>query len=208
MRFLISAVIAAIAILPAFSAPASLLEIQKYSGEKTGKYIVTLKPGATKSSVLKSARGTATHEWDIINGFAGVFTAEELEALRSHADVESIAEDGYVTVSVTQTNAPWGLSRLSATAKLSNQDPEALNYQYTYDESAGRGVDIYIIDTGINIEHVQFGGRARWGATFGPYPNEDDHGHGTHCAGIAASAQFGVAKQASLIAVKVMNKDG
>ncbi|KAG6815709.1 hypothetical protein H0H87_012072 [Tephrocybe sp. NHM501043] len=101
MRFLISAVIAAITILPAFSAPASLLDIQRYSGKKTGKYIVMLKPDATKSSVLKSMRGTATHKWDIINGFGGVFTAEESEALQSHANVKSITEDSYVTVSVT-----------------------------------------------------------------------------------------------------------
>ena len=84
----------------------------------------------------------------------------------------------------------------------------ALNYTYTYDESAGRGVDVYVVDTGVYTEHEQFGSRARWGATFGPYSNADLYGHGTHCAGTVASAQFGVAKNASIIAVKVLGDDG
>ncbi|KAG6871812.1 hypothetical protein C0995_016236, partial [Termitomyces sp. Mi166 len=55
---------------------------------------------------------------------------------------------------------------------------------------------------------TEFGGRARWGATFGGYPDVDDNGHGTHCAGTAASTTYGVAKQANIIAVKVLDHTG
>ena len=44
-----------------------------------------------------------------------------------------------------RTNAPWGLQRISQTAKLSNQNTNALTFTYTYDSSAGSGVDIYIV---------------------------------------------------------------
>ena len=57
------------------------------------------------------------------------------------------------------------------------------------------------------MEHQDFGGRAKWGFAF---DNEavDGNGHGTHCAGTAASTTLGVAKNANIIAVKVLGADG
>ncbi|KAJ3162825.1 hypothetical protein HDU86_003799 [Geranomyces michiganensis] len=49
---------------------------------------------------------------------------------------------------------------------------------YTYPDSAGAGVDIYIVDTGININHTEFEGRALWGITTSSTDSAqiDDHG--------------------------------
>ena len=68
---------------------------------------------------------------------------------------------------------------------------------------------MYVIDTGINIEHEEFGGRATWGKTM-PQDDEDEdgNGHGTHCAGTIASNKYGVAKKANVIAVKVLGSNG
>jgi len=94
--------------------------------------------------------------------------------------------------------------------------------------TGGRGVDIYGLDTGINIAHTCFGGRASWGAvsnlyaildlvlmrpsfkchfnqTFGGYANRDGNGHGTHTAGTAVCKTYGVATSARIIAVKVLS---
>lgn len=67
----------------------------------------------------------------------------------------------------------------------------------------------YIIDTGINIDHVEFEGRATWGKTM-PANDEDKdgNGHGTHCAGTIGSRKYGVAKKAELVAVKVLSSSG
>ncbi|KAF8167100.1 serine protease [Crassisporium funariophilum] len=194
----------------ALAAVTPLHAIEKFSGETTGKYIVTLKKGVSKANVLSKIKntGSVTHDWENFNGFAGDLDTDALNALRASPDVEFIAEDGIMHTMVTQTNAPWGIARLSSTARLTNQDTSALTFSYTYDASAGAGADIYIVDTGVFTTHSQFGGRARWGATFGGYASADGNGHGTHCAGTAAGSQFGVAKAANIIAVKVLSDAG
>ncbi|CAE6344467.1 unnamed protein product [Rhizoctonia solani] len=66
----------------------------------------------------------------------------------------------------------------------------------------------YDVDTGIYTAHSSFGGRARWGATFGGYADADGNGHGTHTAAIAVGATYGVATSANIIAVKVLSDSG
>ncbi|KAJ8457203.1 hypothetical protein ONZ45_g863 [Pleurotus djamor] len=208
MRF--SAILASLALLaPVFAAPA-MKTVETFSGERVAdSFIVKLKAGASRRTVLKNLGLNATHEWnDALNGFAGKFSEQTLDALRASPDVESISEDGIMSIFDTQTNAPWGLSRLSSSTRLSNQNTNALTFSYTFDASAGAGVDVYIVDTGVFIDHQQFGGRARWGATFVGNVNADGNGHGTHCAGTVAGSQFGVAKRANIIAVKVLSDAG
>ncbi|KAJ3483606.1 hypothetical protein NLI96_g6203 [Meripilus lineatus] len=240
MRF--SAILAAtVALLatPILGSPTvPLVGIEKFSGKvKQGSYIVKLKSDVSKTAHLDwlsqhIGTDSVTHtEWDsaVLNGFAGKFSSNTLNMLRSSPDVESIAEDGIMSIQTTQTNAPWGLARLSTNARLTNQNTGALTFTYNFGAAAGSGVDIYIVgqlsgpsseseailysqsvytDTGIFTGHSQFGGRARWGATFGGYPDADGNGHGTHVSGTAAGSQFGVAKSANLIAVKVLDDSG
>ncbi|KAJ2926093.1 hypothetical protein H1R20_g11006, partial [Candolleomyces eurysporus] len=190
------------------SSPTSLKSVERFQGETTGKYIVKFKAGVSRKkwvNRLKSAPSAV--EWDLINGIAAVVDEDELNELRASGDVESIAEDGIMHAWATQTNAPWGLQRITQAGALSSTNTAGLNYNFTYDDSAGQGVDIYIVDTGVLVTHSQFGGRARWGTSF-VGGTTDGHGHGTHCAGTAAGSQFGVAKRANIIAVQVLNSSG
>ena len=105
----------------------------------------------------------------------------------------------------TEKNAPWGLARISHRDALGFGDFN----KYLYTDDGGEGVDAYVIDTGTNIEHVDFEGRASWGKTI-PANDEDvdGNGHGTHCSGTIAGKKFGVAKKANIYAVKVLKSNG
>ena len=79
---------------------------------------------------------------------------------------------------------------------------------FVYDDSAGQGVTIYGVDTGIDTNHAEFRGRIRWGTNTVDWDNRDGHGHGTHTAGTFAGTSYGIAKKASIVAVKVLGNDG
>ncbi|KAJ5111960.1 alkaline serine protease [Penicillium argentinense] len=105
------------------------------------------------------------------------------------------------TENVVQRNAPsWGLSRISS------KKPDATDY--VYDSTAGEGIVVYGVDTGIDIEHPDFEGRAEWGTNTADNDNTDGNGHGTHTASTAVGSKFGIAKKATVVAVKVLGSDG
>lgn len=80
---------------------------------------------------------------------------------------------------------------------------------YVYPSNSGAGVTVYVIDGGVNVKHNEFEGRAKWGKTFVKDEGHTDlKGHGTHVAGTIASRRYGVAKKASIIAVKTHNAQG
>jgi len=70
-------------------------------------------------------------------------------------------------------------------------------------------IHTYVLDTGIDVSHPQFEGRAEWLANFAD-DNDDTDGnsHGTHCAGLIGSKTYGACRDAKLFAVKVLNAQG
>lgn len=98
----------------------------------------------------------------------------------------------------TDSTDSWGLNRVS-TRQLDNDGL----FRYNKD---GEGVNAYIIDSGIYLEHEDFQGRATWGKSFIQEGYDRDcNGHGTNVAGIVGGHKYGIAKRANLIAVKVLN---
>lgn len=87
----------------------------------------------------------------------------------------------------------------------------AIGVQYA--SNKGRGVNVYVLDSGIRVSHIEFGGRAipAYDASFSP-PKvcdgtdttcaEDDRGHGTHVAGSVGGATHGVAPESTLWAMQ------
>mmetsp|Transcript_9730 Transcript_9730/g.17131 ORF Transcript_9730/g.17131 Transcript_9730/m.17131 type:complete len:468 (-) Transcript_9730:193-1596(-) len=112
-----------------------------------------------------------------------------------------------------QINPPsWGLERI-------DQRDLPLGNSYMYEEQAGSGVHVYVLDTGIRTTHKDFDGRAvptLESLEKGPVRCKttdtgcaaDHAGHGTHCAGTIAGSSYGVAKKATLHAVKVLSDSG
>ncbi|KZW02892.1 peptidase 1 [Exidia glandulosa HHB12029] len=217
MRLAISAILV-LAAVPGIAAGG--VSIQKAKGERVkNSYIITLKASANKETSVQMASAEPDSEvthvrWnsEVFNGFAGVFSDEAIKKMAEDSSVMAIEEDCIVHISAhpntTQKNAPWGMQRISQRSKTSNQNAAALDFSYKYDQRAGNGTDIYVIDTGINTSHDDFGGRAIWGMTFGGYAKKDGNGHGTHVAGTAIGTRFGVAKKARAYAVKVLADNG
>ena len=106
------------------------------------------------------------------------------------------------TAVVTQpVSGYWHLDRI-------DQRSLPMNNQYTYNRT-GAGVTIYIVDTGTNANHNDFGGRATNAANFAGDGNAADlNGHGTHCMGIAGGSTYGVAKEATLVSEKCLDASG
>lgn len=144
---------------------------------------------------------------NVLHGYTGFFNEATINMIRRNPLVKFVERDSIVHASEfdTQKGAPWGLARVS------HREPLSLNSfnQYLYDNEGGKGVTAYIIDTGVNVEHDEFKGRAKWGSTIPEGDADvDGNGHGTHCAGTIGSNAYGVAKGADLVAVKVLRSNG
>ena len=100
----------------------------------------------------------------------------------------------------------WHLSR---TSYVERPDYDVDPYLYEHD---GEGVNLYIIDSGVHIDHPDFGGRAHWGMTSeGLYDREghdDLNGHGTHVASTAGGSHWGIAKKATIYSAKSLGRLG
>lgn len=99
-----------------------------------------------------------------------------------------------------QPSPSWGLDRI-------DQRTLPVNSIYSY-TTTGVGVDAYVVDSGIMPTHTQFTGRLRMGYDAFGGTGADCEGHGTHVAGTIAGSTFGVAPQASLVAVRALDCNG
>lgn len=137
--------------------------------------------------------------------YVGQFSQSMVDLIRKHPHVTIIERDSYVHAYSEETDAPWGLARVSHREKL---NLGSFN-KYLYDSEGGEGVTAYVIDTGVFTGHDDFEGRATWGKTVPQGDvDEDKNGHGTHCAGILGGAKYGISKRVEIVAVKVLASDG
>lgn len=128
----------------------------------------------------------------------------ELADMIRDSRVLSITPNLTVSISGTQSSAPWQLDR-------TDQQNLPLNNSYSYQDNAqGSGVRVYVVDTGINSSHTEFTGRLIPGySSIGSTTDtEDCNGHGSHVAGLAAGTTYGSAKQATIVPVRVLDCSG
>lgn len=167
------------------------------------RYLIQFVPGAdvaAESAALRSQGvGVGRTFSAATRGAVVSATAGQAAALKRSARVAAVEIDAPVSISETQQPAPWGLDR-------TDQRTLPLSGSYTY-SAAGAGVNAYIVDSGVLASHVEFGGRVAtgWSAISDGLGSSDCNGHGTHVAGTVAGKNYGIAKAATIVPVRVLD---
>jgi subtilisin family serine protease len=162
------------------------------------------------SDALAEARAAAGNDGRVSHvfrsafpGFAAELSDRAIAALQRNPHVALIEPDGVVTAQVDQASAPWGLDRI-------DQRTLPLDTRYSYPTVAGSGVTAYVVDSGLAANVADLAGRVGTGVSFIPDGRDtvDCNGHGTHVAGTIAGTTYGVAKQARVVPVRVLDCAG
>ncbi|WP_260610308.1 S8 family peptidase [Streptomyces sp. WAC06614] len=174
-----------------------------------GRYIVAVQEQSTHRDITAALPGIEVERTysRVLNGFSAALTPAQLDAVRHHPSVLAVEQDAEIRGDSTgpgsRSNrvsaASWGLDRI-------DQRDLPLDGQYNV-KTIGLGVNAYVIDSGIEFAHPEFGLRARRGFdAVGDGQNGNDcDGHGTQVAGVLGGKTYGVARGVSLISVRVLN---
>ena len=175
--------------------------VQQAQPVEMKRYIIKVEPGyrAAVESAFALMGGRITDRVsNIFKGIVVELPSVPILTRSTSRRIQFIQEDIPIRLlQTTQSGATWGLDRL-------DQRALPLSSTFTY-KSAGQGTTIYIVDTGI-ADHDDFGERVS-NVGFTAYADgfgiRDCNGHGTHVASLAAGSLYGVAKNATLVSVRV-----
>lgn len=164
--------------------------------------IVSMSDGTTDAqlddAVARARRlGTVERVYrQLFKGFAASLSASAIGTIRQWSNVTYLEYNTRVRATVAR-----GLDRI-------DQRSRPLDNQYTVLDRAP-GVNVYVVDSGVRLTHVEFEGRARSIFTGTECGGEADcTGHGTGVASVIAGAESGIARGANIFSARVLDGDG
>jgi len=156
--------------------------------------------GEPNEKLVKQYGGEITSTFTLTNTIAANLPSKSIDPLAKNENIAYVELDGEVKVQEGES-LPWGVDRI---------DAELVHPDYT-----GAGIKIALIDSGIDYNHPDLDDNYVRGYDFVNDDNDpmDDAGHGTMCAGVIVAERndlgvIGVAPEASLYALKVLNENG
>jgi subtilisin len=159
-------------------------------------------PGPAEQALVRGAGGTIKYTYRLVPAIAGSLPEAAINGLRNNPNVTGIDPDGQVQAIDAELDNAWGVSRIGAGIVHDGGNK-------------GAGVKAAIIDSGIDYTHPDLDANYVAGYDFVNDDNDpmDDNGHGTHVSGTVAAEDdgagvVGVAPEASLYALKVLNASG
>ena len=190
-------------------APPATAGIVRVRNAIAGRYIVVLRREAGRLRSAQEIAGsiaafaprfgvTDARVLQLIGGFAAAMSEASALAMAADPTIQFVQEEGRVSIRAVQPN-------------LDRIDQHDLPLDGIYAPGAdGAGVNVAIIDTGVDASHPDFEGRVDsdcfTAITFGGC--DDKNSHGTHVAALAGGKTFGVAKKAKLFRVRVLDAGG
>ena len=200
--------------------PAHLgLNLKTATGQERSQIIHSMKSRVESSqkdvlAILENQKSRGNVEdirafW-IVNALAIKATPEVLEELVQRPEVKLVEPD--YKVKALGENLPWGVDRIDAELVWNGIEGGT---EVVAGRNAGQGINVSILDTGIDYTHPDLAENYGGGYDFVNTDDDpmDDHGHGTHCAGIVAAVDnnegvIGTAPEVNVYGVKVLDDTG
>lgn len=179
-----------------------LFDVESFNKEHNIEHFVTI----NALNIYKTNENNINMFKDTLSMFYHIEREQEFTIFNkmSRKQFNNQYNNQYTFTLKEESDIPWHLGRIVA-----NDLP--LNKTFAYDNChSNNNIDIhtYVIDTGIDVSHPEFEGRAVWSANFIDSKDYDCQSHGTHCAGLIGSKTYGSCKDAKLFAVKVLDCRG
>lgn len=158
-------------------------------------------PGKSERALVESYGGNVKRTFGIVNAVSATIPEQAIAMMLNNPHIYAVELDKEIHVSDIEVDNVWGISQIEA---------DQVHPMYT-----GAGVNVAILDSGIDYNHPELSDNYKGGYDFvnnDSYPY-DDCGHGTHVAGTIAASDngfgvVGVAPNANIYALKILDADG